>query len=57
MKKLFEVIKSSDSNLIMSVKDGKKSSILKIAQRGNSSLQREQDIILKLKKFLKFITI
>ena len=53
MKKLFEVIKSSDSNLIMSVKDGKKSSILKIAQRGNSSLQREQDIILKLKKVSK----
>ena len=53
MKKIFEVIKSSDSNLIMSVKDGKKFSILKIAQRGNSSLQREKETILKLKKVSK----
>ena len=51
MKKIFKVIKSSDSNLIMSMHEGKNVDILKIAQRGNDSLQREYETILKLKKF------
>ena len=37
----------------MSLKEGKNLDILKIAQRGNASLQREYETILKLKKFSK----
>ena len=50
MKKIFKVIKCSDSNLIMSMQNGKSIDILKISQRGNESLQKEKDTILKLKK-------
>ena len=53
MKKIFKVIKCSDSNLIISMKDGKSMDILKISQRGNESLQREKETILKLKKISK----
>ena len=51
MKKIFKVVKSSESNLIISLNEGDKADIIKIAQRGNSSLQREYEILLKLKKF------
>ena len=37
----------------MSLRDGKDSYILKIAQRGNASLQKEYETLLKLKKFSK----
>lgn len=53
MKKFFKVIKSSENNLIMSLKEGKNIDILKIAQRGNASLQKEYETLLKLKKFSK----
>ena len=53
MKKNFKVIKSSENSLIMSLKEGKSSDILKIAQRGDASLQREQEILLRLKKISK----
>ena len=53
MKKNFRIIKSSENNLIMFLKEGKNLDILKIAQRGNASLQREYETILKLKKFSK----
>ena len=53
MKKIFQVIKSSENNIIMSLKDGKNSYILKIAQRGNASLQKEYETLLRLKKFSK----
>ena len=55
MKKNFRIIKSSENNLIMFLKEGKNLDILKIAQRGNASLQREYETILKLKKFSKVI--
>ena len=51
MKKIFKVVKSSESNLIISLNEGNNADIIKIAQRGNSSLQREYEILLKLKKF------
>ncbi len=50
MKKFFKVIKSSENNIIMSLKEGKNLDILKIAQRGNTSLQREHETLIKLKK-------
>ena len=53
MKKIFKVNKSSENNLIMSLKEGKNLNILKIAQRGNASLQREYETLIKLKKFSK----
>ena len=53
MKKNFRVIKSSENNLIVSLKEGKNLDILKIAQRGNASLQKEYETLLKLKKFSK----
>ena len=46
-KKIFKVIKSSENNLIMSLKEGKNLDILKIAQRGNASLQKEYETLLK----------
>ena len=57
MKKIFQVIKSSENNIIMSLKDDKDSYILKIAQRGNASLQREYETLLRLKKFSKIFKI
>ena len=51
MKKIFKVIKSSENNLILSLREGNNINILKIAQRGNSLLQREYETLLKLKKF------
>jgi len=53
VKKIFKVIKSSEDNLIMSLKEGKNLDILKIAQRGNASLQKEYETLLKLKKLSK----
>ena len=53
MKKFFKVIKSSENNLIMSLKEGKNLDILKIAQRGNASLQKEYETLLKLKNISK----
>ena len=53
MKKNFKVIKSSENNIIMSLKYGKDFDILKIAQRGNVSLQKEYETLLRLKKFSK----
>ncbi len=53
MKNNFKVIKSSESNLILSVRDGKNYAILKVAQRGNAKLEKEHETILKLKKFSK----
>jgi len=50
VKKILKVIKSSEKNLIMSLKDKGKMDILKIAQRGNASLQREYETLIKLKK-------
>ena len=50
MKTVFKVIKSSESNLIMSLKNGKSQSILKVGQRGNASLEKEYETLLKLRK-------
>ena len=53
MRKIFKVIKSGENNIIMSLKEGKNLDILKIAQRGNASLQKEHETLLRLKKFSK----
>ena len=53
MKKILKVIKSNEKYLIMSLKEGDNFNILKIAQRGNESLQREYETLLKLRKFSK----
>ena len=50
MKTVFKVIKSSENNLIMSLKNGKAQSILKVGQRGNASLEKEYETLLKLRK-------
>ena len=50
MKKFFKVIKSSENNLIISVKERARKDIIKVAQRGNASLQKEYETLLKLKK-------
>jgi hypothetical protein len=53
VKIFLKVIKSSESNLILSLTEGKKLSILKIAQRGNTSLEKEYEILQKLKQSSK----
>ena len=53
MKKILKVIKSNEKYLIMSLREGDNYNILKIAQRGNESLRREYETLLKLRKSSK----
>ena len=53
MEKVFKVIKSSENNLIMSLREGTNLAILKIGQRGNASLEKEYATLLRLKKLSK----